>query len=518
MSNNPGEIPIDPVLLLPQEVMPHQAGALVPKADYKRQLNVIKRKEPFHLACSHLSVRISKKATLERLRGALVGYWYPEDSPAGSQSGRGASLSSPTGLIPVAGIVPQHSPELILAASTPADGDSDDDDVPSDDAATRAAQQAINAARDAFLKAQGMPTMSDAPIDFVPIRFEDIDIEINDTGISTQLNKVLGEFDAGYDDEDEEFDLDNNESYKQFQTSIRIAAATRTEANRRAGGKKTSKANLKCRNMFVEWGIKQRLLRDGIVDEHSMLLYGFYTANRPQHNRRGEDIPNTCVGASQIKKEMFGAICLCKVQEAKDSTLKARRPSATVYVYDIFRMLMDEALRNKYEGLIEGEDAPDVVANTFLDHVTDETLVKIGKGFLSHREVKSAIMEHLVWILMNATGCCGDDIHALKLCELQPYELVHPTYHTPIFAILGVQSQHKAQQRKMSTTVNLVYTTFVAHCCYGRIQGAPTGMFTCILAMDLCRAYTQLTKLPVLRSSYIFELTVVITTGLLTVL
>lgn len=67
-------------------------------------------------------------------------------------------------------------------------------------------------------------------------------------------------------------------------------------------------------------------------------------------------------------------------------------------------------------------------------------------------------MGHLSWILMNASGCRGDDIRALKLCELQPYELTHPGHHTPIFAIIGVQSQHKAQQHKMKTaSIFIIY-------------------------------------------------------------
>jgi hypothetical protein len=32
-------------------------------------------------------------------------------------------------------------------------------------------------------------------------------------------------------------------------------------------------------------------------------------------------------------------------------------------------------------GLVEGEDAPDIVANTFLDQVTDEQLKDIGYSF-----------------------------------------------------------------------------------------------------------------------------------------
>jgi hypothetical protein len=37
-------------------------------------------------------------------------------------------------------------------------------------------------------------------------------------------------------------------------------------------------------------------------------------------------------------------------------------------------------------GLIEGEDAPDIVANTFLDRVSEEQLQEIGYSFLDHRE------------------------------------------------------------------------------------------------------------------------------------
>lgn len=39
--------------------------------------------------------------------------------------------------------------------------------------------------------------------------------------------------------------------------------------------------------------------------------------------------------------------------------------------------------------LVEGADAPDIVANTFLSQVTDEQLEAVGHGFLSHRESES---------------------------------------------------------------------------------------------------------------------------------
>jgi len=40
-------------------------------------------------------------------------------------------------------------------------------------------------------------------------------------------------------------------------------------------------------------------------------------------------------------------------------------------------------------GLVPNEDAPDIVANTFLEEVTEDQLDKIGLGFLQHREHKA---------------------------------------------------------------------------------------------------------------------------------
>ena len=37
-------------------------------------------------------------------------------------------------------------------------------------------------------------------------------------------------------------------------------------------------------------------------------------------------------------------------------------------------------------GVLPGEDAPDIVANTFLAQMSEKTLQDIGYGFLDHRE------------------------------------------------------------------------------------------------------------------------------------
>lgn len=41
-----------------------------------------------------------------------------------------------------------------------------------------------------------------------------------------------------------------------------------------------------------------------------------------------------------------------------------------------------------HRGLTPGQDAPDIVASTFLDQTSEEQLKKVGYAFLSHRERK----------------------------------------------------------------------------------------------------------------------------------
>jgi len=41
--------------------------------------------------------------------------------------------------------------------------------------------------------------------------------------------------------------------------------------------------------------------------------------------------------------------------------------------------------------------------------------------------------------MMNVSGNCGDDIRALQLCEMQPYQFLHPNSKTTIPAVLGLQ-------------------------------------------------------------------------------
>jgi hypothetical protein len=106
---------------------------------------------------------------------------------------------------------------------------------------------------------------------------------------------------------------------------------------------------------------------------------------------------------SQIKKGFYGALRIRKQQDAANPLLASTRPAATVYVWDLVKTRMREAIvRHRqyvlimlhsfrwltlhHRGLIPGQDAPDIVANTFLDQTSEEQLEKIGHAFLSHRE------------------------------------------------------------------------------------------------------------------------------------
>jgi hypothetical protein len=102
-------------------------------------------------------------------------------------------------------------------------------------------------------------------------------------------------------------------------------------------------------------------IRDDIVDEHSLILFINWCGERPQLNRKFEYIPGTRIGAvrlycspycslqltesqSQIKKGFYGALRIRKQQDAANALLASTRPAATVYVWDLVKTRMREAI------------------------------------------------------------------------------------------------------------------------------------------------------------------------------
>ncbi|KAJ6483022.1 hypothetical protein DFH09DRAFT_1253099 [Mycena vulgaris] len=262
--------------------------------------------------------------------------------------------------------------------------------------------------------------------------------------------------------------------HEEFRIGVRVDAVRRAEGNRRAGGLKTQKAMVRAWNEFLGIARVKNEIRDDIVDELSLLLYIKFNAEREKRTRKGVPIPGTHLGASQMKKQFFGALRIRKEQDANDPDLARNRPATTLIVYDAIKTRMDEALARVRNGLDEGEDAPDIIANTFLSEVTPGQLDRIGLGFLAHPHLRLAIFGHLAWVAQHASGNRGDDFRAPKLCELQPYTITHPNGRTTIPSILGLQGEEKAGKRGMRTVINPVYSAFIAH---ANPEMCPLGAF-----------------------------------------
>jgi len=74
---------------------------------------------------------------------------------------------------------------------------------------------------------------------------------------------------------------------------LRTDAAQRAEGNRRAGGLRTQRAMVRAWEEFVQQALQKHEIQDEIVDEHSLLVFIKFSAERPKRDRRGNDIPGT---------------------------------------------------------------------------------------------------------------------------------------------------------------------------------------------------------------------------------
>jgi hypothetical protein len=54
------------------------------------------------------------------------------------------------------------------------------------------------------------------------------------------------------------------------------------------------------------------------------------------------------------------------------------------------------------------------------------------------------------WTCQKATGNRGDDFRALKLCDMQPYKLLHPNLETEVYCVLGLQEESKTARYEHS--------------------------------------------------------------------
>ncbi|KAK7059342.1 hypothetical protein R3P38DRAFT_3384318 [Favolaschia claudopus] len=492
------------------------------RAVYEQRLTLVTRKAPLLEACKRLHLKANKSSNLVALRQELANYWFSQASSrhlASSSHNPPSSvnpndvlnfypppdpihLPPPTGLLPTLshttrgefrGAVPLFhiNPAASTASSSRATANPSSGSrsttlnaarrntataAPSQASTNTVSQPASSQTRapaSAILR-HACTTNEDEPEDGDD--GDDTEELIRQYGVEgANADELLGYDDDDDDDEDGEEEEDGDASdadiadeaaaHAAFKRSVRIQAVNRAEGNRRAGGIKTQNA---VKKDFQEWQAMARergKIKDHIIDEHALLLYINFSAEREKKTRRGVPIPNSRLGASQLKKLFFGVLRIRKVQDAADPMLLQRRPATTFVVWEAIKCRMDEALERVRNGLGENEeeDAPDIRANTFLPEISDEQLKAVGYGFLANRQLRLVIFGHLAWTSQHASGNRGDDFRALKLAELQPYTMPHPDGRTAVPCLLGLQGEEKAGRRGMRTTVNPSYSVFVAH-------------------------------------------------------
>ncbi|KAF7371837.1 hypothetical protein MVEN_00040500 [Mycena venus] len=534
--------------------------------DYEDRLTFITRRAPLGEACNKLSIKIPKKASLERLRQELAKYWFSPLSSSGIAQfrpdvppapplrqhssdvpnfypppNRCISLLSLESCLPCPQLLMESFEEVSLSFTLPCPAMRQPQQghwtalqaVPAQHAARRKYQAAHRQTR-VLPSSSGLappnPTLPPlvtlktslprrrrcailpAPILRIlqprrtlsrlvpphhkPVHLADARVAVLTYGVEgADAEELLGYDDDSEEEEEEEEEENSDEedrdvntsdeeaAHDAFKRTTRVQAVRRAEGNRCASGIKTQNSVVKdfevkscipiCpvialtvspTQAWKAMALKEGKIKDGIIDEHALLLYINYSAEREKQTRRGVPIPGSRLGASQIKKLFFGVLRIRKPQDAADPTLAQRRPATTFVVWESLKCRMDEALERVRNGLDESaEDAPDIRANTFLAEVTDAQLQEIGYGFLGHRQLRLVIFGHLAWSAQHASGNRGDDFRALKLAELQPYTMTHPDGRTSVYTILGLQGEEKAGRRGMRTVVNPSYSAFVAN-------------------------------------------------------
>ncbi|KAF9018376.1 hypothetical protein BDZ89DRAFT_1073960 [Hymenopellis radicata] len=467
------------------------------KARYAAKLHTFRTKAPLRNECERRKIRYAKSWSMRKLTDALLENWHsleletvssmpstPCPTSAPLQSSRSVNDLSPN-----TRRVDSVARQLFPADTTHSGSCSSSDDNLFSSPSIAPSFSSI--ATEDVVHFEGLDEDEDDNVADADLRFHDDD-EDSDyrllqsfsparSAVTTaSMDELLGMDDAVPDGGDDEFDdvegdLNDPDEYAAFTKRTRVEAAGHADQNRRPGGKKTQASLVRAWDEWCASALLAGEIKDKIVDEHSLLLFIRYSALRPKRDRRRNFIPDTRLGASQIKKLFFAALRLRKLQEADDRTLAAKRSAATTIVYDAVKSRMREALKRTLSGAFSAdgdpnaEDDQDIVANTFLQQITvvfrptDEQLSRISRAFLSHRELRITVFGHLSWVCQRASGNRGDDFRSLRLAQLQPYIWLHPDKSTQVFSVLGLQNEEKAGDRGMSTSINPVYTVFVAH-------------------------------------------------------
>ncbi|KAF5373795.1 hypothetical protein D9758_000952 [Tetrapyrgos nigripes] len=433
-----------------------------------RLINVFNTKKLLREVCKKLELQSSHNENLEGLKLKIVKKWYPDwlpPPPLSSKAARkprtvkrlvnasSASSLGSTQSIPAPGLSPQplQNPST---DSTPVRSKSN----------SRKQKRNSNAV-------ESSPGSEYADVDEERL-LQDLSGNVELT--NEDFHAVLGVSRDDSDSEDDEDgaddngytddeDCDDESDHERYRKRVRINADTAFQGHRRLGGKQAQAQIVRSFNKFLDESLFAGKILDRIVDEHSLLLFIDWTFDRPKLSSRGIELPGTHVGAGQIRKMFFGALRIRKSQEAENPHLSLTRPAVTVRVYDLLKTRISQAWERLRNGSIDNMDMPDIVSNTFLDKISDEQMNDVNWAFLKHRETRRAIVGHAAWTCQNASGNRGDDLRALRLRELQPWDTVHPTQGIPMNGMVGLQGEQKVKKHSMVSVNNPVYTAFINH-------------------------------------------------------
>ncbi|KAK6984727.1 hypothetical protein R3P38DRAFT_2806331 [Favolaschia claudopus] len=421
------------------------------RAVYEQRLTLVTRKAPLLEACKRLHLKANKSSNLVALRQELANYWF---SQASSRHLASSSHNPPSSVNPndVLNFYPPPDPIHLPAArrtlahplahyswrvsrrrsafpyqprsqhrqlvarnckskrntatAAPSQASTNSVSQPAS-SQTRAPASAI--LRHACTTNEDEPEGGDDG--------DDTEELIRQYGVEgANADELLGYDDDDDEDGEEEEDGDASDAdiadeaaaHAAFKRSVRIQAVNRAEGNRRAGGIKTQNA---VKKDFQEWQAMARergKIKDHIIDEHALLLYINFSAEREKKTRRGVPIPNSQLGA----------------RRPGTNVAWTRRLSVYESEFSLsFPLVFSDDFKFSGLGENEEEDAPDIRANTFLPEISDEQLKAVGYGFLANRQ------------------------HG----------------RTAVPCLLGLQGEEKAGRRGMRTIVNPSYLVFVAH-------------------------------------------------------
>ncbi|KAJ9111320.1 hypothetical protein QFC20_002611 [Naganishia adeliensis] len=252
--------------------------------------------------------------------------------------------------------------------------------------------------------------------------------------VREDAGRLMNSYEAEDDDEEDLVELDEVESKTSFDKQLKDTMQYQhdvIQGSRRPGAISTDRHCVKMIERFTAIALPQNHLQDAFIDEHFITLSLKHSSERERMTPQGLAIPGTRIGSAQLRKLFFGALRYRHQQVATIPELaaqKVQRPAASRQLTKFLKALMHQAVVNLRMGETEGEDAQDVRAGTILDRLTSEEEIRLGAGFLVHKN-----------------GMRGDVIRSMYLAAMQPYNMMLPlqSANVEVPGIILLQWTHK---------------------------------------------------------------------------